>query len=54
MTNEEAYKRIENIVYMYEEKELSLLADRVLDSEALHLIRKALENELRRDEYDFL
>ena len=42
MNNEEAYKRIENIVFKYEEKELSSLEDRKLNNEALNHIREAL------------
>lgn len=43
MTNKEAYKRIENIVFKYEEKELSSLDDRKLNNEALNHIREALK-----------
>lgn len=50
MTNEEAYKRIENIVFKYEEKELSSLDDRKLNNEALNHIREALKKADMRGE----
>lgn len=45
MNNEEAYKHIENVVFNYEEKELSSLKDRKLNNDALNHIREALKNE---------
>lgn len=45
MTSEEAYKRIVNIVFKYEEKELSSLKDRKLNNEALNHIREALKKQ---------
>ena len=54
MSDEQAYERIVDIVFKYEEKELLSLDDRKLNNEALNRIREALNNELRIEEYDFL
>ena len=43
MTDEQAYERIVDIVFKYEEKELPLLEDRNLNIEALNHIREALK-----------
>lgn len=51
MNNDEAYKRIENIVFKYEEKELPSLEDRKLNNEALNHIREALKNEQPQSEW---
>lgn len=52
MNNDEAYKHIENIVFKYEEKELSSLEDRKLNNEALNHIREVLKNERPQDDAD--
>ena len=50
MTDEQAYERIVDIVFKYEEKELPLLEDRNLNIEALNHIREALKKANMRGE----